>query len=128
MFTRASIFFAMGAALAAWFTAGGALAQPDCKPSGTVKMAADRSIRVEIINSTGPLLIRADQEAYQGYLDIVGGLVPGETKPYFPIRATAEPTATGAIHVVWWGSSVEDGSREETLEKTDWRFAWVTQS
>lgn len=112
----------LGLALVAWFSAGPSFSQTACEPSGTVSMDMDRSVNVEMIGSPGPLRIPPSQDAYDGYLEIVGGLVPGERKPFFPIKGAMEVRG-GDLHVTWWGPSAEDGPKSETINPSDWRYA-----
>src|SRR5687768_2204651 len=46
---------------------------------GSVEMAPDRTLVVR--KKTSALVLRPEQETYRGYVDLVGGLQPGQGKP-----------------------------------------------
>jgi hypothetical protein len=77
---------------------------------GTVEMARDGTLTVkwnsEAYGYPSPeLTIRSNQPAYRGYIDLVGGLKPGERKPMFGGIATVTMNSDHSLSIGWPGGN-----------------------
>ena len=105
-------------------------------PIGQVSLDSDRQMTVTYFHQTTvdgrPLVISIDpdQEAYAGYVSIVGGIEPGETKLVYPYRGLAKLNVDGTLTVSIFGGRFDDvvvEPRSSTLAPGDPEYARTIQ-
>ena len=77
---------------------------------GSVALASDGTMTVtydpNASNATpSPLILRPDQKVYRSYLEMVGELSPGESKPLYSYAGIVQMNDDRSLTVQWNGSS-----------------------
>jgi hypothetical protein len=82
---------------------------------GTISMAPDGTVTVVYDpsssnpNPSPPLTLRPGQDAYASYLELAGGLRPGESKPLYRAVGVVEMNEDKSLYVFWSGRTLPGG-------------------
>lgn len=94
------------------------------QPPGTIRMAANGTLTIinfpdSAIPDPRPLVIRPGEhpEAYRGYVELVDGLVPGQTKPLRSYVGNVRMNEDRSLTVAWRGGGHADGLIAEPYQE-----------